>query len=153
MVDFFCTGMGAMCAERRKSPRRIQMGGTWDELDNDHGRNPWLRCLRRSALLRMLYSGKSGHHQRWYPAKGAVIRPYAFKSCTKLEQLSLPCNGAGPDAITMSFPPADSAGMLSLVGDPEGYPCFASCLSGSSFKQFLQSLTLDGRFNHRVFKA
>ena len=25
---FFCTGMGAMCAERHKSPSRIQMGGT-----------------------------------------------------------------------------------------------------------------------------
>ena len=27
--------------------------------------------------------------------------------------------------------------------------CFASCLS---FRQFLQSLTFDDRFNHRVFK-
>ena len=25
---FFCTGMGAMCAERHKSPSRIQIGGT-----------------------------------------------------------------------------------------------------------------------------
>ena len=25
---FFCTGMGAMCAERHKSPSRIQKGGT-----------------------------------------------------------------------------------------------------------------------------
>ena len=33
-VHFFCTGVGAMCAERHKSPSRIQMGGTWDEPDN-----------------------------------------------------------------------------------------------------------------------
>ena len=31
---FFCTGMGTMCAERHKSPSRIQIGGTWDEPDN-----------------------------------------------------------------------------------------------------------------------
>ena len=30
---FFCTGMGAVCAERDKSPRRIQMRGTRNEPD------------------------------------------------------------------------------------------------------------------------
>ena len=33
-VVVFLHGYGAMCAERHKSPRRIQMGGTWDEPDN-----------------------------------------------------------------------------------------------------------------------
>ena len=56
-------------------------------------------------------------------AKGAVIGPYAFESCAKLEQLSLPRTRAGPDALTTPSPPA---------GIPQG--CFHS--SG------IQSVTL-----------
>ena len=52
-----------------------------------------------------------------------MIRPYAFESCAKLEQLSLPCTRAEPDALTMPSPPA---------GIPQG--CFHS--SG------IQSVTL-----------
>ena len=55
-------------------------------------------------------------------AKGAVIGPYAFESCAKLEQLSLPCARAGPDALTMPSPPAGipqgcfhSSGILSVT--------------------------------------
>ena len=48
-------------------------------------------------------------------AKGAVIGPYVFESCAKLEQLFLPSTSAGSVAPTMPSPPA---------GIPQG--CFHS---------------------------
>ena len=48
-------------------------------------------------------------------AKRAVIGPYAFESCAKLEQLSLPCVRATSDTIPAPSPPA---------GIPQG--CFHS---------------------------
>ena len=60
-------------------------------------------------------------------AKGAVIGPYAFECCAKLEQLSLPSTRAGPDALTMPSACRDSTRMLSLVGVYIGRRAYENC--------------------------
>ena len=61
-LPFFCTVVGAMCAERHKSPSRIQMGGT-DEPDNqDRQQQNQTTNIFFSTSTDAVWAWCPGHH-------------------------------------------------------------------------------------------